>query len=77
VKKGSYVDPWGNEYRIAIDADGDSHITNLPYSDFQGGNSPAVGVAAFSLGKDGALGHKGDGAYRNGGSTSDDIISWQ
>jgi prepilin-type N-terminal cleavage/methylation domain-containing protein len=77
IKKGAYVDPWGNEYRIAVDADGDNHITNLPYTDFQGTNSPEGGVAAFSLGKDGALGRNGDGAYRSGGSTSDDIISWQ
>jgi prepilin-type N-terminal cleavage/methylation domain-containing protein len=77
VKKGSFVDPWGNEYRTAIDADGDNRITNLPYSDFQGNNAPAVGVAAFSIGKDGALGRKGDGAYRTGGTTSDDILSWQ
>jgi hypothetical protein len=34
-------------------------------------------VAVFSIGKDGLLGHKGDGTYRSGGSNSDDIITWQ
>jgi len=77
VKKDSFVDPWGNEYRVAIDADGDNRITNLPYSDFQGNNAPRVTVGAFSIGKDGLLGNKGDGVYRKGGTASDDVITWQ
>jgi prepilin-type N-terminal cleavage/methylation domain-containing protein len=77
VKKDSLVDPWGNEYRIAIDADGDNRITNLPYSDFQGNGAPRVPVGVFSIGKDGMLGNKADGAYRRNGSASDDVISWQ
>jgi type II secretory pathway pseudopilin PulG len=77
VKFHSYVDPWGNEYRIAIDADGDNRITNLPYSDFQGINAPRVSVGVFSIGKDGAVGQKGDGVYRKDGTNSDDVISWQ
>jgi prepilin-type N-terminal cleavage/methylation domain-containing protein len=77
VKKHSFVDPWGNEYRVAIDADNDFHITNLPYSDFQGANAPLGNVVVFSIGKDGMLGRKGDGAYRTNGTNSDDVISWQ
>jgi type II secretory pathway pseudopilin PulG len=77
VKKDSLVDPWGNEYRIAIDADGDNRITNLPYSDFQETNAPRVPVCVFSIGKDGMLGNKGDGAFRKNGTASDDVISWQ
>lgn len=77
VKKHSFVDPWGNEYRIVIDADGDYRLSNLPYSDFQGENAPRGNVGVFSLGKDGLLGRKGDGAYRQGGTNSDDVISWQ
>ncbi|MDR3406772.1 MAG: type II secretion system protein [Chthoniobacter sp.] len=77
VKKNSFVDPWGNEYRIAIDADGDNRISNLPYSDFQGNNAPRVPVGVFSIGKDNLLGNKGDGAYRKNGTASDDVISWQ
>jgi len=77
VKKHSFVDPWGNEYRIAIDADNDYRITNLPYSDFQGENAPRNNVVVFSIGKDGQLGNKGDGVYRKNGTNSDDVISWQ
>lgn len=77
VKMHSYVDPWGNEYRIAIDADGDNRISNLPYSDFQGANAPRVPVGVFSIGKDGAVGNKGDGIFRRNGTASDDIVSWQ
>ncbi|EDY19060.1 hypothetical protein CfE428DRAFT_3237 [Chthoniobacter flavus Ellin428] len=77
VKKDSLVDPWGNEYRISIDADGDNRITNLPYSDFQGTNAPRVPVGVFSIGKDGMLGNKGDGTFRQNGSASDDVITWQ
>jgi prepilin-type N-terminal cleavage/methylation domain-containing protein len=77
VKKGSLVDPWGNEYRIAIDADSDNRISNLPYSDFQATDAPRVPIGVFSIGKDGMLGNKGDGVFRKGGSASDDVISWQ
>ena len=71
-----HVDPWGNQYRIAIGADEDNKI-NLPYTDFQEPKAPPVGVAVFSFGKDGALGKNGDGIYRNNGTASDDILSWQ
>lgn len=77
VKKGSLVDPWGNEYRIAIDANGDNSITNLPYTDFQDNNAPRVPVGVFSIGKDGKLGNNGDGVYRKNGTASDDVITWQ
>lgn len=73
---GSFVDPWGQEYRIAIDSDYDNQITILPYSDFTT-NGPRTGVAVFSLGKDTKLGNNGDGAYRAGSTNSDDIITWQ
>jgi hypothetical protein len=73
------VDPWGNEYGIAIDEGDKNQITDLPYSDFQGpDNGPHVHVAVFSLGKDGVVGSKSTGnRYRLGNTPSDDIISWQ
>jgi hypothetical protein len=81
ITKGCFVDPWGNQYHVAIDGDYDNRITNVSpfYSDFQGTNVPLTGVCVYSLGKDGQLGNKGDGQYRNPGtnSTSDDILSWQ
>ena len=30
---GAFIDPWGSEYRVAIDANYDNQITNLPYTD--------------------------------------------
>jgi prepilin-type N-terminal cleavage/methylation domain-containing protein len=88
---GAYMDPWGNEYGIAIDGNYDNVITDLTgfYNDFAGtaaspGNAPRVGVAVFAIGKDHGLGTAksggtGDGYYKNpsGGSPSDDIVSWQ
>ncbi len=83
VKKNSFVDPWGKEYCVAIDGDYDNTIT-VPYNDFQTVDTkPKTGVAAFSLGKDGGIGKvqgsggQGDGYYRNNGTISDDIVSWQ
>jgi hypothetical protein len=77
IRKGALVDPWGHEYRIALDTDYDNKISNLPYTDFQGPNAPRIGVAVFSLGKDGQIGTQGDRTYQSGATRSDDIISWQ
>lgn len=77
VTKGSFVDPWGYQYRICIDANYDNQITNLPYNDFQSDKAPLTGVCVFSVGKDGQVGHNGDQTYRSNGTNSDDIISWQ
>jgi prepilin-type N-terminal cleavage/methylation domain-containing protein len=74
---GAFMDPWGSEYRIAVDADYDNQITNLTYVDFITQNGPRTGVAAYSFGKDQMQGNKGDKTYKNGTTTSDDIISWQ
>jgi hypothetical protein len=77
---GAFIDPWGGEYRIAIDADYSGQITNLPYNDFVGTtNGPYTGVVGYSLGKDQKLGTNGDGFYKKPGAAaqSDDIISWQ
>jgi len=79
VTTNSFVDPWGYQYRICIDGDYDNKISNLPYLDFQNTNAPLTGVCVFSIGKDGGVGNgkTGDNTYRNNGTTSDDIISWQ
>jgi prepilin-type N-terminal cleavage/methylation domain-containing protein len=76
---GAFMDPWGTEYFIAIDADYNNQLTTLPYNDFQSVNAPYNGVGVFSLGKDQLLGTKGDGYFKNPatGTNSDDIISWQ
>jgi prepilin-type N-terminal cleavage/methylation domain-containing protein len=69
---GNYYDPWASQYRVSIDGTYDNSLTN-PYGNNQGaGPSPlSIGVIAWSLGQDQALGN--GGAYTN----SDDVISWQ
>ena len=75
---GKYYDPWGTQYQVAIDTNYDNQMTN-PYGNNQGaGPSPlSIGVIAWSLGPDQALGSTppstGNGIYTN----SDDVISWQ
>jgi prepilin-type N-terminal cleavage/methylation domain-containing protein len=72
---GAWYDPWGLQYRVAIDGTYDNQIAN-PYTASTGaGTSPLnIGVISWSAGKDGK-------APDNGGtqtfSDSDDVISWQ
>ena len=78
IKTGAFVDPWGTEYGVAIDFDYDNQLGTLPYADFKDTKAPQNGCGAFSLGKDGALGTKGDKLYKStSGTPSDDVISWQ
>jgi len=75
---GNYYDPWATQYEVRIDGGYDNSLTN-PYGNNQGaGPSPlSIGVIAWSLGTDQALGSTppstGNGIYTN----SDDVISWQ
>src|SRR5206468_2868498 len=61
---GQYFDPWGSNYVIRIDGDYNNSLTN-PYGNNQGaGPSPlAIGVIAWSLGIDQALGTNKNGAF--------------
>lgn len=76
--EGCLFDPWGHQYGIVIDTNGDGllDLTGI-YSDFTGDNAPRKDVGVFSLGKDGKLGTNGDGVYGKGDAKSDDIISWE
>jgi prepilin-type N-terminal cleavage/methylation domain-containing protein len=75
---GAFYDPWGSQYCVAVDGDYDNLISNVPYTDFSGtAKGPQTGSVAFSYGKDGQIGTKGDKMYKNGSSASDDVISWQ
>ena len=77
-KRGSFYDPWGRQYGVVMDTDYDNKlIMAQQYADFAGENAPRVGVGAFSMGRDGKLGTKGDALFRKGTTTSDDVISWQ
>jgi prepilin-type N-terminal cleavage/methylation domain-containing protein len=71
---GSFTDPWGTPYRVAIDGTYDNQIAN-PYTANTGAGpgTLSIGVIAWSLGKDG-LG--GTGA-KNSATSDDDVISWQ
>jgi prepilin-type N-terminal cleavage/methylation domain-containing protein len=75
---GQYYDSWGTPYNVRIDGGYDNSLAN-PYGNNQGaGPDPlTIGVIAWSLGSDQALGSTppstGNGIYTN----SDDVISWQ
>jgi prepilin-type N-terminal cleavage/methylation domain-containing protein len=66
---GSFVDPWGTPYRVAIDGTYDNQITN-PYTANAGSGTLTIGVIAWSLGADGV---QGTADFK----ASDDVISWQ
>jgi hypothetical protein len=71
-------DPWGHEYGIVIDTNGDERLdlTGI-YNDFTGEAAPRKRVGVFSMGKDGTLGANGDRLYRKGPVKSDDVVSWE
>lgn len=68
---GSYYDPWGIPYDVEIDGDYNNTISPNPYTANTGAGpgTLALGVIAWSLGKDQAQG--------TNFSASDDAISWQ
>ncbi|HEX3852265.1 MAG TPA: hypothetical protein VHW01_14950, partial [Polyangiaceae bacterium] len=75
--EGCFMDPWGHQYCVVMDANHDGKIdVGRFYQDYAGEQAPRTGVGAFSLGKDGQLGNKGDHRYRQGRDKSDDIVSW-
>lgn len=80
IKPGDYLDPWGNDYAVFIDADYGGDINESLswfYSDYQatgGTNVVRLGVGVVSLGPDGAWGTKNK---TNAFAGSDDVSSWQ
>lgn len=71
-------DPWGHEYGIVIDTNGDERLDlSGIYHDFTGEAAPRKKVGVFSMGKDGTLGTNGDRLYRKGTVKSDDVVSWE
>jgi prepilin-type N-terminal cleavage/methylation domain-containing protein len=77
--KGCLYDPWGTQYNIILDTNGDNLLdVNRVYSDFNESERPrGVSAGAFSCGPDQKLGTKGDGRFGAGTSVSDDIVSWK
>lgn len=83
-RESCLYDPWGRQYGVIIDGDGDGRIDlrNF-YTDFSGvqtpgGRAPRWQAGAFSMGTDERLGMNGDRSYRKSMSEkSDDVISWE
>ena len=77
-KRGCFFDPWGKQYCVILDANYDNTLDiAAQYTDYADDNAPRLNVGAFALGKDGALGTKGNGIFRKGDTLSDDVITWQ
>jgi prepilin-type N-terminal cleavage/methylation domain-containing protein len=74
IPAGAFVDPWGMEYVVFIDADYLGNV-NQALGWFYYKNTPVVnaGVAACSLGADSQWGTAGNGDFTG----SDDIATWQ
>ncbi|MEO8350865.1 MAG: hypothetical protein ABI680_03985 [Chthoniobacteraceae bacterium] len=71
---GRLYDSWGAQFNLIMDTNGDGQLdVDHIYSDFAGENRPRNKVGAFSFGKDGLAGNKGNGIYQG----SDDVVSWR
>lgn len=82
TEESCLYDPWGDQYGIVFDVNGDDRIDLKGfYADFTGvdtaGLAPRRKVGAFSMGKDEKLGKDGDKVYKNGSELSDDVVSWE
>jgi len=68
---GEWYDPYGAPYIVIIDANGDGvcDLGQFFYTDVE---SPHVGVAGASFGKDRRIGNNGDRKFVG----SDDVLSW-
>ncbi|MES2568454.1 MAG: hypothetical protein V4710_00180 [Verrucomicrobiota bacterium] len=73
------LDPWGRQYCIVIDTNGDGLIdVDQFYHDFKETERPYTEVGVFSMGQDNRVGtEKAPNLYRGKSIRSDDIISWQ
>ena len=82
-RDGCLYDPWGHQYGIVMDTNGDERIDLAGiYTDFTGANpqsgkAPHRRAGAFSMGKDGVLGIKGTRVFRRGSEVCDDLVSWE
>jgi len=75
--QGSWYDPWGSQYCVVIDTNGDNvlDLTKF-YNDFKDEKAPHVQIGGFSLGRDKKLGKNGDKTYKKDNDYSDDRVSW-
>ncbi len=82
TKRGQLMDPWGKQYCIVLETDGNETLDLAAfYSDLRGTeNVVRFGAVGICLGKDGLLGGPGyEGQFRRERSTEapDDLVSWQ
>ncbi len=81
-KQGQYMDPWGAQYCIVLDAvENETIDMSQFYSDLSGTNNVLrLSAVGFSMGKDNKRGGKGyEGRLRKTSSSDapDDVVSWQ
>ena len=81
-KLGMLMDPWGAQYCIVLDFDGDETIDmSKIFTDLTGeANRVRFSAVGFSMGKDSKRGGKGyESKYKkeNSSEAPDDIVSWQ
>jgi prepilin-type N-terminal cleavage/methylation domain-containing protein len=81
-KLGQLVDPWGTQYCVILDKDGDEQVNlGAIFEDLAAPtNTIRFSALSFALAKDGKLGGKGyEGRLRKERSSEapDDIVSWQ
>ncbi len=85
-REGRFYDPWGTEFFVVLDADGNDEIDMGKFwedlkVDSTGNNKVRFGATAFCLGKDRKFGGKGyEGKFKKPGAVNeqpDDIVSWQ
>ena len=79
---GCFMDPWGGQYCVVMDADGDDTIDlGSIYADLSGpGNIVRQNPCVFSLAADGirgARGYEGLSQKPSGNTPADDLFSWR
>jgi prepilin-type N-terminal cleavage/methylation domain-containing protein len=82
-RQGRLYDPWGTEFFVVLDADGDEELSlGSFWTDLKSTDSKVrFSAVSFSIGKDLKFGGKGyEGSFKKPGSANeapDDIVSWQ
>jgi prepilin-type N-terminal cleavage/methylation domain-containing protein len=85
-REGRFYDPWGTEYFVVLDADGNEELDLGKFwedlkVDSTGNNKVRFSATAFCIGKDRKFGGKGyEGKFKKPGAVNeqpDDIVSWQ
>ena len=78
-QQGRLMDPWGTQYCVVLDGDGDEVLEMVKFYTDQT-DELRYSAVAFSLAKDGKRGGKGyEGKFRKEKSNEppDDVVSWQ